>query len=151
MSQYPIININENPDFIHHASWWFHSKWGIPQEAYKESMEASLNSGATVPTWYVCLDGGTIIGGLGVIENDFHDRKDLTPNICALYVEEEYRGRGIAGELLNFACNEMRSRGVDSLYLVTDHTDFYEKYGWEFHCMVQVDGEPELTRMYVHR
>ena len=29
--------------------------------------------------WYLCLDDDKIIGGLGVIENDFHDRKDLTP------------------------------------------------------------------------
>lgn len=33
----------------------------------------------------------------GSIANDFHDRKDLTPNICAVYTEEAYRGRGIAG------------------------------------------------------
>lgn len=31
----------------------------------------------------------------GSIANDFHDRKDLTPNICAVYTEEAYRGRGI--------------------------------------------------------
>lgn len=28
---------------------------------------------------------------------------------------------------------------------------FYERYGWEFVCMVQGDGEPEKTRMYIHR
>lgn len=33
----------------------------------------------------------------GSIANDFHDRKDLTPNICVVYTEEAYRGRGIAG------------------------------------------------------
>ena len=26
-----------------------------------------------------------------------------------------------------------------------------ERYGWEFLCMVQGDGEPDMTRMYVHR
>ena len=36
-------------------------------------------------------------------------------------------------------------------YLVTDHTGFYERYGWEFLCMVQGDGEPEMTRMYIHK
>ncbi len=25
------------------------------------------------------------------------------------------------------------------------------EYGWEFLCMVQGDGEPDLTRMYIHR
>ena len=42
-------------------------------------------------------------GGAGVIENDFHDRKDLTPNVCAVYVEEHCRCQGIAGKLLEFS------------------------------------------------
>ncbi len=25
------------------------------------------------------------------------------------------------------------------------------EYGWEFFCMAQGDGEPEPTRMYIHR
>ena len=41
--------------------------------------------------WYLCLDSECIVGGLGVIENDFHDRKDLKPNVCAVYTEKEYR------------------------------------------------------------
>lgn len=32
--------------------------------------------------------------------NDFHDRKNLTPNVCALYVEESCRNQGIADKLL---------------------------------------------------
>ena len=43
----------------------------------------------------------------------------------------------------------MRSKGITPLYLVTDHTGFYERYGWEFLCMVQ-GSDPEPTRMYVH-
>ena len=34
---------------------------------------------------------------------------------------------------------------------VTDHTNFYERYGWEFYCMAQGDGEDEMTRLYIHR
>ena len=96
------------------------------------------------------LRGDKIIGGLGVIENDFHNRKDLSPNVCAVYVEDEYRCQGIAGKLLNFVCEDMKSKGIKTLYLVTDHTSFYERYGWEFLCMVQGDGEEEMTRMYIH-
>ena len=84
----------------------------------------------------------------GVIENDFHDRKDLTPNVCAVYVEEDCRNQGIAGRLLQFACEDMENRGVNTLYLLTDHTRFYERYGWEFLCMVQGDGEEYLSRIY---
>lgn len=41
--------------------------------------------------------------------------------------------------------------GVATLYLLTDHTSFYERYGWQFLCMVQGDGDQEPSRMYVRR
>ena len=58
--------------------------------------------------------------------------------------------RGIAGELLQYVREDMRAFGIETLYLITDHAGFYERYGWKFLCMVQGDGEPDLTRMYVY-
>ncbi len=147
---YRFMTLRERPELKDAAAAWFHARWGVPEEAYLACMTPYLE-GKTEYGWYLCLDGGRIAGGLGVIENDFHDRKDLAPNVCAVYTEEEDRGRGIAGQLLNMAVEDMRARGISPLYLVTDHTGFYERYGWEFFCMVQGDGEPEMTRMYIHR
>lgn len=65
--------------------------------------------------------------------------------------EKNRRHRGVAGFLLYCVCGDMKNKGIDILYLVTDHTSFYERYGWEFLCMVQGDGESDLTRMYMHR
>ena len=144
------ITLRERPELENQAAKWFHEKWKVPQEAYLECMEAYI-SGETEYGWYLCLDDEQIIGGMGVIANDFHDRKDLTPNVCAVYTEEAYRCRGIAGNLLNMVVEDMRAKDITPLYLVTDHTGFYERYGWEFLCMVQGDGEPEMTRMYIHR
>ena len=148
MNEY--ITLRDRPELMERAAVWFHEKWGVPEEAYVECMQAYL-AGETEYGWYLCLDGERIIGGLGIIENDFHDRKDLAPNVCAVYTEEDCRCLGIAGRLLNMAVEDMRSRGITPLYLVTDHIGFYERYGWEFLCMVQGDGEPEMTRMYIHR
>ena len=150
MKQYQYITLREVPVIKDLAAEWFHSKWGVPKEAYLECMDEYLNR-ETEYGWYLCLDDGKIIGGLGVIENDFHDRKDLTPNVCAVYTEEACRGNGIAGHLLNMAVEDLRSKGITPLYLITDHTGFYEQYGWEFLCMVQGDGEEKMTRMYIHR
>lgn len=105
------ITLRDKPEWEEKAAAWFHSKWGVPEEAYIECMTDYLN-GATEYGWYLCTDGDRIIGGLGVIENDFHDRKDLTPNVCAVYTEEAYRGKGIAGRLLNMAVDDLRSKGV---------------------------------------
>ena len=149
--EYKIIRLIDKPEMKETMAGWFHEKWKIPLKAYLESMEECLLGNATVPQWYVAIEGERIIGGLGVIENDFHDRKDLTPNVCAVYTEKDKRGNGIAGALLNYVCEDMKKKGIDTLYLVTDHTSFYEKYGWEFLCMVQGDGEPDMTRMYVHK
>ena len=150
MSDYKFIALTEMPSIKDEAAEWFHSKWRAPKEAYLECMDAYL-SGETDYGWFLCLDGDRIAGGLGVIENDFHDRKDLTPNICAVYTEEEYRGNGIAGALLNYVVEDLRSINISPIYLITDHISFYERYGWEFFCMVQGDGEPEMSRMYIHR
>lgn len=150
MPAYRIVKLKECPAMKEKAAAWFHEKWGVPLSAYLSSMEASL-AGDKTQEWYLCLDGEKIIAGMGEIENDFHDRKDLTPNICAVYTEEAYRGRGIAGKLLNFVVADNRKRGMTPLYLITNHTGFYERYGWEFFCNVQGDGEPEMSRMYIHR
>lgn len=146
-----IIRLIDHPEMKEQAAQWFHEKWGIPLEAYMESMEECLEAGKSVPQWYMAVEKSRIIGGLGVIEKDFHDRKDLSPNVCAVYTEEDRRCRGVAAALLDYVCADMKERGIAVLYLVTDHMSFYERYGWEFLCMVQGDGEPEMSRMYIHR
>ena len=150
MSSFKYITLREAPELKYTAASWFNSKWGVPKEAYLECMEAYL-SGETELGWYLCLDKDQIVGGMGVIENDFHDKKDLTPNVCAVYTEESHRTMGIAGVLLNMVVDDLKSKGISPVYLVTDHTGFYERYGWEFYCMAQGDGEPEMTRLYIHR
>lgn len=150
MSGLRYITLRERPDLKPAAAKWFNSKWGAPEEAYLECMDNYL-SGKTEYGWYLCLSGERIVGGLGVIDNDFHDRKDLSPNVCAVYTEEDCRGRGVAGHLLGMVTEDMRSRGISPLYLVSDHIGFYERYGWEFFCMAQGDGEEHKTRVYIHR
>ena len=150
MSEFKYVTLREREDLKDTAAQWFHEKWGVPKEAYLECMEAYLGGG-TEFGWYLCLDGERIVAGLGVIENDFHDRKDLAPNVCAVYTEEAYRCRGIAGKLLDLAVEDQRAKGISPIYLVTDHTNFYERYGWEFYCMAQGDDEPEMTRLYIHK
>ena len=150
MKELTYITLREKPALMDTAAQWFNSKWGVPKEAYLDCMQAYL-SGETELGWYLCLDGEKIVGGMGVIENDFHDRKDLSPNVCAVYTEDSHRQMGIAGKLLNMVVEDLKSKGISPVYLVTDHIGFYERYGWEFYCMAQGDGQPQMTRLYIHR
>ena len=149
--KYQIVRLIDKPEMKEQMALWFSEKWSVPLQAYLESMDEALSGKTSVPQWYVAMEGSRIIGGLGVIENDFHNRKDLTPNVCAVYTEPDKRCQGVARALLRFVCDDMKAKGIDTLYLVTDHTAFYERYGWEFLCMAQGDGETEQSRMYVHR
>lgn len=146
-----LVRLTDRPELRDAAAEWFHEKWGVPLAAYQESMAACLRGGSAVPQWYLVMEGDRIVAGAGVIENDFHDRKDLTPNVCAVYTEKDRRGHGLAGRLLDAVCADMSSRGIDTLYLLTDHTSFYERYGWEFFCKAQGDGKAAPSRMYIHR
>ena len=46
---------------------------------------------------------------------------------------------------------DMKSKGITPIYLATNHVNFYERYGWEFLCMVQGDNDSDMSRMYIHR
>ena len=147
-----IIRISEHNDMIDRAATWFSSKWSVPREAYVDSMNESLAGKNPYPEWYVALnENGNIIAGAGVIENDFHTAKELSPNVCALYVESDFRNMGIAGILLKTVCDDFHRKGIDVLYLVTEHTAFYERYGWSFLRCVQEENSTHMTRMYLHR
>ena len=136
----PILPLRDAPALADEAAVWFSGRWGIPAEEYCGSMALCLRRQSPVPQWYLVREGGRLIAGAGVIENDFHDRPDLAPNLCALFVEPDRRRRGIAGRLLDFIRRDLGAMGVPRLYLVTDHTAFYERYGWEFLTMVTDDG-----------
>lgn len=149
MTTTTIVPLRDHAVFLETAAQWFSQKWDIPVQAYQESIQQCMQNTAPIPQWYLVLNQQQqIVAGAGIIDNDFHDRKDLSPNLCALFVEEPYRKQGIARQLLQFITQDMAQQGIDKLYLVTDHTAFYERCGWSFFTMVQGDDGCQ-QRMYL--
>lgn len=143
-----LLSLRDHPEWAERAATWFHEKWQVPREIYADSIAQSMANNAAWPQWYIVTTDDAIIAGCGVAE-DFHDRPDLMPNLVALYVEPPYRSRGIAGALLAHACADLYAHGIDTLYLITEHDSFYERYDWRFLTMAHdEDGQP--IRMYVH-
>ncbi|NDN43042.1 GNAT family N-acetyltransferase, partial [Acinetobacter baumannii] len=138
-----ILRLSDYPQYKEMAAQWFSEKWQIPVEAYLESIQISIDQKHAIPQWYIVLNKDKyLIAGAGVIDNDFHERKDLTPNLCALFVEENYRNQNIAKHILDFVREDLSNQGIQTLYLITDHTEFYEKCGWRFLTLVE-DEEGE--------
>ena len=147
MKAWEIVRLSDRPALAEEAAQWFHGKWGIPLGAYRESIARSIAQPDGVPFWLLALDAGRIVGGLGVIDNDFHKRPDLTPNLCAVYVDPAYRRRGLARALLDAACARLAGLGITDAYLITTHTACYERCGWEFIGMVE-ENDGGMARMY---
>ena len=119
-----ILSLHDEPAWKEKASAWFHEKWGVPQEEYAKSMEECIRGGQAVPQWYILPYQGEIIAGVGVIENDFHDRKDLTPNVCALYVEKRNGGTAVSPDSsLAHVTEDMHQKGCG--YVISDHGSYF--------------------------
>lgn len=149
MNPYSFIPLREKPSLKKQAAAWFHEKWGVPETEYLSAMDAYLNK-ENEYGWYLCLSGNDIVAGLGVIRNDFHMREDLYPNICAVYTEKKHRRKGIAGILLHMAIEDLRSKDISPVYLLSDLDGFYERYGFYYYGMAQNKGEETFSRIYRH-
>lgn len=131
MENYRIIGIRENSGFLERGIDYFSSKWDIERRIYADCIGNSISTESALPRWYLMLDEEKIIGSYGIITNDFISRQDLFPWICALYVEEEYRGKSLGAKLLGHARKEAGKAGFKKIYLATDINGYYEKFGWK--------------------
>lgn len=94
--------------------------------------------------------GETIVAGAGLIPNDFISRMDLMPWLCALYVEEPWRGHALGERLIRHLRSDAARMGFRQLYLCTDHIGYYERYGFKY---VAQGWHPwgESSRIYAAR
>ncbi len=144
-----VISVREHPEYAERAIAWFQACWATKasRPVYDNCIRFSLCTAAPLPQWYLLIDGDSIAGGAGLITNDFVSRMDLTPWLCALFVEPEYRGRHFSSLLVNRARRDAARMGFAHLYLCTDLAGFYEKLGG---CRIGVGYHPwgECSDLY---
>lgn len=146
---YHIINARDYHGEFAECVHYFHSKWGSDNNYsfYLDAMSHSPQDESQIPQFYLLLCDDEIVGSYGLIINDFVSRHDLYPWLCSLYIEPEHRGQKLSQRLFEHAANVVKSMGLRSIYLTTDHADLYEKFGW-----VRLDDgyEPtgDATRVY---
>lgn len=141
-----IVSLRTAPECLEQFIQYFASRWNN-EAVYRDCMTACLQTTSPLPQWYLLVDDKAIVGGCGLIVNDFNARQDLWPWLCALYIEEAYRGHSYGAGLLKHAKCEASTLGWPVLYLATDHVGYYEKYGFEFIGMT-ADPFGGISRIY---
>jgi N-acetylglutamate synthase-like GNAT family acetyltransferase len=144
-----IQNVMQYAGGLDNACAYIHSKWGNKDNYafYYDAMQHSGRTELPLPHFYLVLDDKDIIGCYALITNDFISRHDLYPWFACLYVEPDHRGKELGKLMMEHALKEARDKGFETLYLTTDHQDYYEKYGWE---RMEDGYEPsgKITRIY---
>lgn len=128
-----IISIKETPAYKDIAIKYFQSKWpSVYPIMYEDSISHCIDSPTPLPQWYLLEKDDTIIGCAGLITNDFISRMDLYPWICAVYIDEAYRGHFYSELLIKKSKEDAANAGFKRLYLSTEHIGFYEKLGFKY-------------------
>lgn len=78
----------------------------------------------------VAIDNGKICGYCTVSKTDCIPDVDYTPYIGVMFVGEEYRGHRLSQQLIEYAIDYIKDIGFDRAYIVSDHENLYEKYGF---------------------
>jgi predicted N-acetyltransferase YhbS len=87
------------------------------------------------PITLIAIDGDTCLGTVSLFEGDLDTRRDLTPWLAALYVDQPYRNQGIGNILTGEIITIARNLGYPTLYLRTEHAaGYYRKRNWELVC-----------------
>ncbi len=79
----------------------------------------------------VALHENDIAGYCTVAKNDCIPNVPYTPYIGYLFVDEKYRGHRLSQKLISYATSYLKTLGFNQVFLVSDHENFYEKYGFK--------------------
>jgi len=86
---------------------------------------------------FVAMEGEDIAGYCTLSATDCIPDVTYTPYISFMFVGERHRGKRISEELIRAALAYAKGLRFDKVYLVSDHVNLYEKYGF-----VKIDEKP---------
>ncbi|MEZ9698417.1 GNAT family N-acetyltransferase [Vibrio sp. 10N.261.46.E12] len=133
-------NCDERSPYWGDLEGLFQSEWSDFQfkDTYKQNTQ--------LPPVIVVLRDNVVIGGLAYSYfQEPHQVEDVVW-INAVYVDEKWRGQGIASELINRGVRQVSSTVQTQLYAYTNITGLYQGLGWS---VVDIESEPNHKVMSI--
>jgi len=110
---------------------WHHAEW---RESTLEETAAELRSHTgrrQIPTTFVALDHGRVMGSASLLVADLVGWEHLSPWLASVFVAPDFRGKGVGRALVSRAVDDAQQLGIRKLYLYTaGASDYYAQFGW---------------------
>ena len=109
-------------------SYAYNCSWKAGKSLAKAMMNNDFKDWERV---IVAFENNEICGYCTVAKTDCIPNLIYTPYIGYLFVDEECRGNRLSQKLIVYSMKYLKSIGFDKVYLVSDHENLYEKYGFK--------------------
>lgn len=123
-------------------------RWNAGKFLYEllseDRLKKTVGETALVP---MLVEGDKLISFCTFAPLDDIQPTELSPWIGFIYTFPEYRGQRLAGRLLEYSESLACIMGREYIYISTNHTGLYEKYGYEFY-KTEKDISGGASRVY---
>jgi len=101
--------------------------WSAGKNLAKRMREHGFSDYESV---FAAIENNSIAGYCTLTKTDCIPGVTYTPYIGFVFVGEQYRGKRTSEKLILSAMEYAKEVGFDKVYLVSDHVNLYEKYGF---------------------
>ena len=124
----------ENPLWNTDADYAERCPWRAGKDLANRMRSGAFNGWERV---FVAISKEQIAGFCAFVEWDCIPDVSYTPYISYVFVDKDFRGHRLSESMIRQAGNYAHALGFQRLYLVSDHVNLYEKYGF-----IKIDAKP---------
>jgi GNAT superfamily N-acetyltransferase len=128
-----VRSLGDVPHLLPLCTRWNHEQWGRDDGETTEVISdafARMVREARGEHVLVALVDGEPAGMSLLIDDDLDSHEHLKPWVAGVYVEPQFRGKGVATALVAAAENCARRDGHRQAWLYTSLPDLYARMGW---------------------
>ncbi len=125
-----LYSIREHPEYIPAMLESLENHWPTCMPWIKKHMEKVLRTRGPLPAAYLAVEGERVVGGYTLAIQEILGRGKKGLWIPTLYVDPAFRGRHLSPRLLDHARRQGWELGFARIYLASEHSNYYEKFGF---------------------
>jgi GNAT superfamily N-acetyltransferase len=119
-----IVSLKDLPSYGRTLIDYVADNWKAVLQPFTNVLAGLFSSEEDLPQCYIMLKNNRIIGFYQLVEQELIIRKDLSPWITCVFIDEKERGQLLSSKLLEHGRTIAGNLGYEKIYLTTDHIQF---------------------------